>query len=283
MKKNEHKYQFTAMPVNLTACMDNNCRSMLFTLLQLSSFYAGDDGWFFRSNSDLQAQTRLSENLVRATLSTLFRIGVIDVRVDGKSKNQSPNWFKVNETVMLKWEKYSIEDCIKNPDYAISTDQYRTTGWKPSYLDKSPIAAPQSQQYFFKNEDYIDNATNEENIPNVDNILSAGAHERISTKPREFHSPAMAEYKKEEDTIMERLQKATSWLDFDKITRDVDKILINPPSEKVKECTYQRLQALTASKIPYFTKKYQSEPDNPIGRQFFKWLDIWGKLHGDAT
>ncbi|MBD5336411.1 MAG: hypothetical protein HDR95_03750 [Bacteroides sp.] len=281
MKKTEHKYQFTAMPVNLTVCLDNNCRSMLFTLLQLSSYYADEDGWFFRSNADLQAQSRLSENLVRATISTLYRLGVIDVRIDGKSKSQSPNHFKVNETAMLQWERYSIEDCIKNPDYAIMTDQYRTTGWKPSYLGKSAKATAQSQQSLPEIEDNIDNAANEEN---TDYILSAGAHERISTKPREFHSPAMAEYKKEEDAIMERLQKATSWLDFDKITRDVDKILINPPSEKAKECTYQRLQALTASKIPYFIKKYQSEPDNPIGMHFFKWLDdVWGKLHGDAT
>lgn len=114
MKKNEHKYKFTAMPVNLTACMDNNCRSMLFTLLQLSSYFENRskeenevwDGWFFRSNADLQAQTRLSENLVRATISTLYRIGIVDVKLDVKSKNQTPNRFKVNEAAMLTWEKY---------------------------------------------------------------------------------------------------------------------------------------------------------------------------------
>ena len=97
MKKNEHKYKFTAMPVNLTACMDNNCRSMLFTLLQLSSYFENRskeenevwDGWFFRSNADLQAQTRLSENLVRATISTLYRIGIVDVKLDVKSNTQS--------------------------------------------------------------------------------------------------------------------------------------------------------------------------------------------------
>ena len=92
------------MPVNLTACLDNNCRSMLFTLLQLSSYYANEDGWFFRSSADLQAQSRLSEILVRATISTLYRIGIVDVRLDGKSRNQSPNWFKMNEAEMLKWE-----------------------------------------------------------------------------------------------------------------------------------------------------------------------------------
>lgn len=279
MKKTEHKYQFTAMPVNLTVCLDNNCRSMFFTLLQLSSYYADEDGWFFRSNADLQAQSRLSENLVRATISTLYRLGIIDVRIDGKSKSQSPNHFKVNETAMLQWEKYSIEDCIKNPDYAIMTDQYRTTGWKPSYLEKSAKATPQSQQSLPEIEDNIDNAANEENTVN---ILSARAHERVSTHPREFRSPTMAEYKQNEDELMERLKNVTSWLDYERISKEVDWLLINVPSEKAKEYTYQRLQALTTSKIPYFSKKYQSEPDNPIGKQFFKWLDNWRKLHGKS-
>ena len=38
--------------------------------MQLSSYYAAEDGWFFRTNEDLSAQSLLSENLVRATLST---------------------------------------------------------------------------------------------------------------------------------------------------------------------------------------------------------------------
>ena len=270
MKKTEHKYQFTAMPVNLTVCLDNNCRSMLFTLLQLSSYYADEDGWFFRSNADLQAQSRLSENLVRATISTLYRLGVIDVRVDGKSKNQSPNHFKVNETAMLQWEKYSIEDCIKNPDYAIMTDQYRTTRWKPSYLDKSVKAPPQSQQSLPEIEDNIDNAANEENTVN---ILSAGAHERISTKPREFHLPVMAEYKKEEDALMKRFSEVTSWQDWMMLFDDLESLLQTAPSEEVKDNTLHRCDAIGKPKLKYFEKKYAAEPDNPIGRKFFKWLD----------
>lgn len=278
MKKNEHKYQFTAMPVNLTACLDNNCRSMLFTLLQLSSYFENRcksenkvwDGWFFRSSADLQAQSRLSENLVRATISTLCRLGVIDVRVDGKSKNQSPNRFKVNETAMLQWEKYSIEDCIKNPDYAIMTDQYRTTGWKPSYLDKSAKATPQSQQSLPEIEDNIDNAANEENTVN---ILSAGAHERISTKPREFHSSAMAEYKQKEDALMSRFCEVTSWQDWMMLFDDLESLLTTAPSEEVKDNTLHRCDAIGKPKLKYFEKKYAAEPDNPIGRKFFKWLD----------
>jgi hypothetical protein len=299
MKKTEHKFKFTAMPINLTACMDNNCRSMLFTLLQLSTFFENRekeenkkwDGWFFRSNADLQAQSRLSEKLVRATISTLFRIGIVDVRLDVKSRNQSPTWFKVNEAAMLKWDKYSIEDCIKNPDYAIKTDPYGK-GCKPSYLDKSIIASSVHSQKdsterednlnattLSKNADNIDNIANGENI---DNKLSAGTHERVSTNADSIKSPALAEYKKEEDALMERMLRVTCWNDFDRLTRDVDKLIATSPSPKTTQYTYERLQALTASRIGYFKKKYQSDPDNPIGRHFFRWLDVWEKLHNTS-
>ena len=53
-------YQFNAVPMNLVACCDLNCRSMLWTLVQLSSYYADKDGWFFRTNEDLRVQSLLS-------------------------------------------------------------------------------------------------------------------------------------------------------------------------------------------------------------------------------
>ena len=53
-------YQFTAVPTNLFILLDNNCKSMLFTLIQLSSFYSNEDGYFFRINSDLSEESNLS-------------------------------------------------------------------------------------------------------------------------------------------------------------------------------------------------------------------------------
>lgn len=281
MKKNEHKYQFTPMPVNLTACMDNNCRSMLFTLLQLSSYFENRskaeneawDGWFFRSNADLQAQTRLSENLVRATISTLYRIGIVDVKLDVKSKNQTPNRFKVNEAAMLTWEKYNIEDCIKNPDYAIMTDKYKEPGWKPSYLDTSAKATPQSQQFLPQSEDNIDNATNEENTPNTNNKLSAGAHERVSTKPREFLSPEMAEYRQKEDDLMRRFSQVTNWCDFLIYVRLISDLAKDAKSDKVRACTIQRYHGVEKGRIAFFTKKFQADPYQPEAKTFFAWLE----------
>ena len=281
MKKNEHKYKFTAMPVNLTACMDNNCRSMLFTLLQLSSYFENRskeenevwDGWFFRSNADLQAQTRLSENLVRATISTLYRIGIVDVKLDVKSKNQTPNRFKVNEAAMLTWEKYNIEDCIKNPDYAIMTDKYKEPGWKQSYLVKASETIPQSQPLLPQSEDNIDNATNEENTPNTNNKLSAGAHERVSTKPREFLSPEMAEYRQKEDDLMRRFSQVTNWCDFLIYVRLISDLAKDAKSDKVRACTIQRYHGVEKGRIAFFTKKFQADPYQPEAKTFFAWLE----------
>ncbi|MDE6300269.1 MAG: hypothetical protein K2M19_00950, partial [Muribaculaceae bacterium] len=81
---------------------------MLSTLVQLSSYYADSNGWFFRSNDDLRVQTKLSENLVRATLSTLYKIGVVEIRTVGKGKSKTPNQFKLNLDKFLEWEDYNI-------------------------------------------------------------------------------------------------------------------------------------------------------------------------------
>ena len=254
---------------------------MLFTLLQLSSYFENRskeenevwDGWFFRSNADLQAQTRLSENLVRATISTLYRIGIVDVKLDVKSKNQTPNRFKVNEAAMLTWEKYNIEDCIKNPDYAIMTDKYKEPGWKPSYLDTSAKATPQSQQFLPQSEDNIDNATNEENTPNTNNKLSAGAHERVSTKPREFLSPEMAEYRQKEDDLMRRFSQVTNWCDFLIYVRLISDLAKDAKSDKVRACTIQRYHGVEKGRIAFFTKKFQADPYQPEAKTFFAWLE----------
>ncbi len=107
---------------------------MLFTLIQLSTHYANEDGYFFRTNEDLKAQTNFSENLVRATLSTLYDNGIVNVRSIGKSKGTIPNYFKVNFDCFQRWEEISIEDAIKNPLHKIETVDYRQKGYKVSYL-----------------------------------------------------------------------------------------------------------------------------------------------------
>lgn len=287
MKKKEIPYQFTALPVNLTACLDNNCRGMLFTLLQLSSYFENRnksenkkwDGWFFRSNADLQAESRLSENLVRATISTLYRIGIVDVKLDGKSKNQTPNKFRLNEAAMLQWEKYSLEDCIKNPDYAIKTDQHKATGWKPSYLVKASETIPQSQPLLPQSEDNIDNAANVENTENADNTETIEKKEKKEenidtyqgTLGESLDNALSADEKKRNefwymvDYYLSRIQHASHWHEWESHLTDLDQLLLNPPTSELGEQAKAKLSTILREEVQSYKRKYEDATTDKSG------------------
>lgn len=180
-------YQFVAVPLNLFCRLDNNLRSMLFTLIQLQTYYAESDGWFFRSNEDLKAQTNLSENLVRVTIDTLYREGLIDVQSVGKGKgsNSPSNRYKVHWERFKDYEKDDIEKCIKDPRLIIRTLDYKGSNYRPSYLDKTDDEVTTEKVYIdgevnskvddmveslVKSEDNIYNINNKDNIDNKKNI-----------------------------------------------------------------------------------------------------------------
>lgn len=170
-------YQFTAVPTNLFILLDNNCRSMLFTLIQLSSFYSNEDGYFFRTNSDLSEESNLSQKLVIATIDTLYFKGLIAVNTVGKSKGKQANYYKVNFDVFAEYEKYSKEE-LKNPVLKIETVDYKAKGYSPSYFPKVSQSTEQSYHQDFpkvsptfpKVPTNIDNIYNKENINYIDNI-----------------------------------------------------------------------------------------------------------------
>jgi hypothetical protein len=183
--------QFVKVPLHLFCRLDNNLRSMLFTLIQLSTYYAEEDGWFFRDCEDLQKQSNLSENLVRATLDGLYMKGLIDVKCEGKGKgrNTHPNFFKVNFERFKDYEKDDIEKCIKDPRLGINTPKYKGSHYHPSYLDKSDRVVVTETvvvedavndkvddevsnvvENVVKSEDNIDNIYNIDNKENKDNI-----------------------------------------------------------------------------------------------------------------
>ena len=120
-------YQFTKVPTKLYMCLDNNCRSMLFTLIQLSSMYADEQGWFFRASADLEAETKLSRRVIDGTLDALLRSNIIDFipKQQGAGVKQTSRVYKVNHETFLKYENISIDDCLKNPKYQIVTSDYK--------------------------------------------------------------------------------------------------------------------------------------------------------------
>lgn len=167
-KKN---YQFIQVPTNLFILLDNNCRSMLFTLIQLSSYYADGDGWFFRTYSDLEAESNLSQNLVKATLQTLFNHNIIEAKPTGQSKGSKPNYYKVNFDEFTKYEDISIEDAMKNPDLKIHTVDYKGSCFKLNLVrDTVTTTVTNTVTTTVKSDNNIDNIENVYNIKNINNI-----------------------------------------------------------------------------------------------------------------
>jgi len=264
-------YQFNAIPMNLMACCDLNCRSMLWTLVQLSSYYATTDGWFFRTNEDLRTQSLLSENLVRATLSTLCNIGVVDVQTVGKGKSKTPNKFKLNIERFKDWERYSLEDCIKHPDLRIETDNYKAKGWQPSYLNELKVVLPTSTPTPQQSEDNI------ENIDNKENKLSEGS-KQVEVKGNQFE-----EYRKREDYLMDKLYNVTSWTDFKMFRKQIADLISTASSEKIAEMTKKRYNSIVEGKIKLFKNKISKEPYNSLYDDFYRECDCGWKGKEEST
>lgn len=199
-------YQFTKIPTNLFILLDNNSRSMLFTLIQLSSFYSNNDGYFFRTNADLSEESNLSQKLVTATVDTLYSKGLIEIRTVGKSKGKQANYYKINFYKFTEFEKYT-KDELKNPLFKIETVNYKAKGYSPSYLTNVspnfpkvptklvqdfPKDFPEISPTFPKVPTNIDSI---DNIENKDNIYNKGNLENEQNDKTSNVTLSMGEYK----------------------------------------------------------------------------------------
>ena len=108
---------------------------MLFALIDLHNLYANPDGWFFRSNKDLQDDADLSQNLVKVVLDTLYRSGIINVSSVGKGKSHTSNRIHINFESFIKYEAYSFNEIRNNPDLRIITLPYKDHH-TPSYCER---------------------------------------------------------------------------------------------------------------------------------------------------
>lgn len=172
-------YQFTQVPTKLMILLDVNCRSMLFTLCQLASHYADENGIFFRTNADLSLESRLSPKLVNAALETLYRHGIVEIWSVGKGKGKHTNYFRLNHARFKEFERHKMEE-LKNPELQISMVDYNNKGYSLSYLKKDipnvskevseiiPNDFPRISQ-ITNNINNIENIDNEENKKNIDN------------------------------------------------------------------------------------------------------------------
>lgn len=159
-------YQFTQVPTKLMILLDVNCRSMLFTLCQLSSHYADENCIFFRTNADLVAESRLSQKLVIATLDTLYRHGIVEIWSVGKGKGKQANYYKLNYARFKEFESLRMDE-LKNPELQLPMVDYRAKGYSPSYLKKNTQNVSQEIPNDFPR--ISQNTNNIDNIENIDN------------------------------------------------------------------------------------------------------------------
>ena len=237
-------YQFTPTPTNLMACLDNNCRNMLWTLIQLSSYYADNEGWFFRTNEDLKAQCGLGEKVVRACLSTLHNIGIVEVKSVGKGNGKIPNYYRLVYDKFNDWEKISLEDCIKNPRYKIETENYKAKGWTASYLSEM------RKEEVEVTERVLSSAQSADNIDNIEirnnNPLYEGSNHRILNQ--------FERYKQKEDYLMDKLYNVETLDDFMLYRQQIDDLILTASTETIAERTRKRLEKIERGKKSYLRK-----------------------------
>ncbi|MBV8038815.1 hypothetical protein HF895_04770 [Bacteroides sp. AN502] len=175
-------YQFTQVPTKLMILLDVNCRSMLFTLCQLSSHYADENCIFFRTNADLVAESRLSQKLVIATLDTLYRHGIVEIWSVGKGKGKQANYYRLNYARFKEFESLRMDE-LKNPELQLPMVDYRAKGYSPSYLKKNTQNVSQEIPNDFPRISQItNNINNIENIDNEENKKNIDSKEGINSK-----------------------------------------------------------------------------------------------------
>lgn len=127
-------YSFIAIPTNLFYCLDNNLRIGLSALIQLSSVFADADGWFFRTNEDLQNDFKLGKNLVIAVLETLFQNNLLQVKSVGFRKGvRKVNFYRVNFQAFTEFEQFNLYTISRCKELQIETVNYKATDFKVTY------------------------------------------------------------------------------------------------------------------------------------------------------
>ncbi|MCC8175303.1 MAG: hypothetical protein LIO91_02590 [Bacteroidales bacterium] len=249
----------------------------------------------------------MSANVVRATLSSLFDEGVIDVRSVGISNGTIPNYFKVNFESFKRWESISIEEATKNPIYRIHTQDYSAKGWKPSYLEAlTKVYVPMQEASTMIEDrvrsievqgqyrDSIDNSSEElskieHNIDYADNVKNnkvydvydqseIGVNENNSYAERakteaeipQYKSSRFQAYKVREDDLMDKLMKTKEWFGFRSMRSQIYGLMEDAVSEDCLGRTQKRLEAITKAKMKYFIPMYEHQPYRSELRDFYE-------------
>ena len=201
MKK---EYQFISVPMKLFMCMDANCAKLFTTLIQLSSYYANEDGWFYRTNEMLQEDAKMCKNIVNAVLMELNHRSIILVNSIGQTKGKKPNYYKINFDEFDKWESLSIDDC-KIPTNWIETPNYNKKGYCLNY-SFTPISNLTIDPGIDLNK-VANKVTNIDNITNLDNIENKNNLNNIENLNKEKENNILTNIIKEKESKIEVIEK----------------------------------------------------------------------------
>lgn len=211
MKKENINYKFTAIPTNLFYLLDNNCRSVLFCLIQSSNYYSNkENGFFYMSKETIGDLTNLSINVVTAAIDTLYINGIIKVTTVGKSKGKYVNHYKVNYESFTKYENLKIEE-LRNPELKINTVKYYGSRFQPQYIKDYLYAQQDAQQYaqnLITNKDNIEIKENKNNKKEVSSICihtTTKEKESVETSTSSTKLDFFEDYSDIEESSKERL------------------------------------------------------------------------------
>lgn len=235
------EYQFTAIPTTLFLLLDNNCRSMLFTLIQLSTMYSNSDRYFYRSNEDLQSQSNLSKNLVIATIDTLYINKIVDVKTVGKSKGKYTNEYKLNFDKIKEYDKLSIED-TKNPSNKIAIVDYKNN-YQPQYI----------KDYLIENEE--DNNECKEPRKRTRKEARKETRKRVRKEPRKKVNTNIYNI----DNIESLENKDNIYNIKDNIYSNIYSIKYNKEKSEIEETTNVEVANEVANAKTFFNDNFETE------------------------
>lgn len=134
-------FSFIAVPTNLFYCLDLNLRNALTVLLQLSSVYADEEGFFFRTIEDLQKDFKMGKNLTIAVLETLYLNDLLQVKSVGFRKGvRRVNFYRVNIESFKEFEQFNLYTITNCEDLQINTVDYKAKGFKVTYTSSTDTA-----------------------------------------------------------------------------------------------------------------------------------------------
>lgn len=195
-------YQFTAIPTNLFYLLDNNTRTLLFCLIQTSTYYAKEDGFFYITKETIGELTNLSVNVITAAIDTLYINGLIYVHTVGKSKGKYVNHYRVNFEEFLKYEELTFED-LKNPLNKIEMVKYKNN-YQPQYIKDylNSNSEGKQERKEERKQQRKKVITNKDNINNKNNINNNIILEKNNNIKKENNTSNILEEKIEEKKIL---------------------------------------------------------------------------------